>query len=75
MVSVGPVVRLKVKDKHFATEASHGGFEKIFCVSLAVLDRVCYALEIAHRDRARPIEAVGNPDGVNATIKKGLTLF
>jgi hypothetical protein len=44
-------------------------------VSFAVLDRVCYALEMVHRDRARAIEAVRNPDRVNATIKEGLALF
>jgi hypothetical protein len=44
-------------------------------MSLAVLDRVCYALEIAHRDRARPVEAVCNSDGVNAAIQEGFALF
>ena len=66
---------MKVEGKHFTAEAGHGSFEKIFCVGLAVLDRVCYALEIAHRDRARPIEAIRNPDGMNATLKESFTLF
>jgi hypothetical protein len=66
---------MKVEGEHFAAEASHGGFQKIFCVSLAVLDSVCYALKIVHCDCARPIEAVRNSDGVNAAIKEGFTLF
>jgi hypothetical protein len=58
-----------VEGKHFAAEAGHGSFEKIFCVSFAVLDRVCYALEVADRDPARSIEAVCNSDWMDATIK------
>jgi len=63
------------RSKHFAAETGHGSFEEIFGVSFAVLDRVCYALEVVHRDRARAIEAVRNPDGRNAPIKEGFTLF
>jgi hypothetical protein len=44
-------------------------------MGFAVLDRVCYALEVLHRDRARPIEAVRNPDWMDATIKEGFTLL
>ncbi len=65
----------KVPGKHFATETGHGSFEQVFCVGLAVLNRVCYAVEVVHCDRARPIEAVCNPDGVNATFEKRLALL
>lgn len=65
----------KVEDKHLAAETGHGGFKEIFSLSLAVLDRVCNVLELAHRDRARPIEAVRNPDGVNAALKEAFALF
>ena len=65
----------KVEDEHFAAETGHGGFEEIFCLSLAVLDRICDILEMAHRNRARPFEAVRNPDGVNAAIKEAFALF
>ena len=58
-----------MEGKHFAAETGHGSFKKIFCVSFAVLDRVCYALEVAHRDRACTIEAVCNPDWMDAAIK------
>ena len=58
-----------VEGKHFAAKAGHGSFEKVFRVSFAVFDCVCYALEVAHRDRARTIEAVCNPDWMDATIK------
>jgi hypothetical protein len=73
--SVNAVTGMKVEREHFAAEARHGGFEKIFCVSLAVLDGVCYTLEVVHCDRARPIEAISNSDGVDAAIKEGFTLF
>ena len=65
----------KVEDEHLAAETGHGGFEEIFSLGLAVLDRVCDVLELAHRDRARPIEAVRNPDGVNAALKEAFALF
>jgi hypothetical protein len=61
--------RWQGQGKHFTAETGHGSFEKIFRVSPAVFDRVCYALEVAHRDRARTIEAVCNPDWMDATIK------
>jgi hypothetical protein len=61
--------------KHFAAKTGHGSFEKIFCMRFAVLDRVCDALEVLHRDRTRPIEAVRNPDWMDATIKEGFTLL
>ena len=77
MSSIDAVTRTEVEGRniHFATETGHGSFEEIFCMGLAVLDRVCYALEIAHRDRARPVEAVCNSDGVNAAIQEGFALF
>jgi hypothetical protein len=65
----------KVEGEHLAAETGHGRFEEVLCLTLAVLDRVCYVLELAHRNRARPIEAVRNPDGVNAAIKEGFALF
>ena len=42
---------------------------------LAVLDRVCYVLEMAHRDCARPIEAVRDPDRVDPAVKEVFALF
>jgi hypothetical protein len=57
------------KGKHFAAETGHGSFEKIFRVSSAVFDRVCYALKVTHRDRARTIEAICNTDRMDATVK------
>ena len=44
-------------------------------MSFAVLDRVCYLLELVHRDRTRPFEAVRNPNRMDATIKEGFTLL
>jgi hypothetical protein len=44
-------------------------------VSFAVLDRVCYLLEVVYRDRARPIEAIRNPDWMDATIKEEFALL
>lgn len=61
--------------EHFATETSHGSFEEIFCVGLAVLDRIRYSLEVVHCDHTCPIEAVCNPNGVNAAIKEGFALL
>ena len=65
----------KVEGEHFAAKTGHGCFEKIFCVSFAVLDRVCYLLEVVYRDPARPIEAIRNPDWMDATIKEGFALL
>ena len=65
----------RVEGKHFAAKTGHGSFEKIFCVSFAVLDRVCYLFKVVHRDRARPIEAIRNPDWMDATIKEGFALL
>jgi hypothetical protein len=60
---------------HFAAEAGHGNFEEVSCVVPTVLYPIGDLVEMLDGNGACAVEAIRNPDRVEAAIQERFALF